>query len=78
MTRSFLGPAWNRIIAGNIGCHAVHHRYPGIPWFALGEVQERFGVDVAGQTSATVVEAFRQICAGRQTLRSASPGAGGL
>jgi fatty acid desaturase len=69
LTRSNVGPWWNKLIAGNVGYHVVHHKYPRIPWFALKAAHAEFGSLLPGQTSGGPVVAFRQMQAGHQFFR---------
>lgn len=69
LTRSNVGPWWNKLIAGNVGYHVVHHKYPRIPWFALKAAHAELGSLLPGQTSGGPVVAFRQMQAGHQSFR---------
>jgi fatty acid desaturase len=69
LTRSNVGAWWNRLIAGNVGYHVVHHKYPRIPWFALKAAHAQLGSALPGQTSGGPVAAFRQMQAGNQHFR---------
>lgn len=68
LTRSAVGVWWNMLIGGNIGYHVVHHRYPGIPWFRLKAAHSQFEHDLLGQTSASMLTAFKQILGGHQHI----------
>jgi fatty acid desaturase len=70
LTRSNTGPWWNVLIAGNVGYHVVHHKYPRIPWFALKAAHTELGSLLPGQTSSGPISAFRQMQMGHQSLRS--------
>jgi len=70
LTRSNTGPWWNLLIAGNVGYHVVHHKYPRIPWFALKAAHAEFGSLLPGQTSGGPISAFRQMQIGHQSFRS--------
>jgi fatty acid desaturase len=69
LTRSNVGIWWNTLIAGNVGYHAVHHKYPGIPWFRLKAAHAELGEDILGQSSDGLVAAFAQMRKGRQHFR---------
>lgn len=71
-TRSYTGRWWNSLVGGNIGYHAVHHKYPGIPWFRLRQAHLLLGEHLIGQTSRGPVEAFRQIRDGYQLVGKCS------
>jgi fatty acid desaturase len=76
LTRSNVGMAWNRLIAGNVGYHVVHHKYPSIPWFRLRAAHARFKDDVPGQACDGLLGSFRQMLAGHQQIaRGAMTGA---
>jgi fatty acid desaturase len=70
LTRSNTGPWWNVLIAGNVGYHVVHHKYPRIPWFALKAAHAELGSRLLGQTSSGPIVAFRQMQAGHQYFRA--------
>jgi fatty acid desaturase len=70
LTRSYTAGWWNRLIAGNIGYHVVHHRYPGIPWFRIKAASDQFGGDLSGQTSDSLVAMLAQIQEGHQQVRA--------
>jgi len=66
LTRSNIGPGWNILIAGNVGYHVVHHKYPRIPWFRLKAAHALLGGSLPGQTSTSLFAAFSQMRKGHQ------------
>jgi len=60
-TRSTLGPFLNRFVSHNIGYHALHHRYPGIPWFNLPRAYAALRPQLREQASTGYLQALRQI-----------------
>lgn len=66
LTRSNVGIWWNWLIAGNVGYHVVHHKYPRIPWFSLKAAHAQLGSGLPGQTSSGPAVAFGQMRAGHQ------------
>ncbi len=71
-TRSNLSWFLNRLIAHNIGFHALHHRYPSIPWFRLPRAYPIFRHELLEQVSKGHAATFRQIIAQERSLRSAT------
>jgi fatty acid desaturase len=69
LTRSNVGVGWNLLIAGNVGYHVVHHKYPSIPWFRLRAAHAQFKHAIPGQTCDGLLASFRQILAGGQQIR---------
>lgn len=69
LTRSSVGTWWNLLIAGNVGYHVVHHKYPRIPWFSLKAAHARLARDLVGQTSGGPLVAFGQMRTGHQHFR---------
>jgi fatty acid desaturase len=68
-TRSNLNWFLNATVAHNIGFHALHHRYPSIPWFRLPRAYSAFRHELDEQVSRGYVMTFRQIMAEEQSLR---------
>ena len=65
-TRSNLSRWLNTLIAHNIGYHALHHRYPSIPWFRLPEAYALYRHELQEQVSDGYFTTFRQILAAGQ------------
>ncbi len=57
-TRTNIG--WNNWLTHNNGYHAVHHRYPAIPWYRLKEAHYAL-CDDTSDISRGFLDTFRQI-----------------
>ena len=68
-TRSNLSWPLNKLVAHNIGYHALHHRYPSIPWFRLPRAYGEFRHELTEQVSRGHVMTFRQIMQATVTIR---------
>ena len=62
-TRSDLNPVLNSLVAHNIGYHALHHRYPGIPWFNLPRAYRAHAGELRHQKSGGYLETLAQMTA---------------
>lgn len=60
-TRSDLNWFLNRLIAHNIGYHALHHLDPRIPWYMLPQAYEVNTGKLTEVVSGGYIETFRQI-----------------
>lgn len=60
-TRSDLNPVLNRLISHNIGYHALHHRYPGIPWFNLPRAYAEFAPSLHEKVSSGYLQTLCQM-----------------
>ena len=63
-TRSDLNPFLNRFISYNIGYHALHHRFPGIPWFQLPAAYRALRGELREEMSRGFTQTWRQITSG--------------
>ena len=73
-TRSDLNWFMNTFVSHNIGYHALHHRYPGIPWFRLPAAHRLLRHELSEQVSTGYVATFRQIVAAGEAREEAEGG----
>jgi len=69
-TRSNIG--WTNWLTHNNGYHAIHHRYPRIPWYRLKEAHNALGRDSI-DISRGFWDTFRQISSPRKQEIPLSP-----